>query len=468
MIETEEKLESLEVIKRNGKKVSFDGTKVAMAIKKGFDSIVGEDEERKYTSKDIQKVYQAVVKNIAKEYLPQGKVKIEEVQDLIEYYLQKYDYDDVYESFSEYRQRRANARIAFRDDKNMAKLQKSIEGLGLKTAAEEDSKRENANIDGNSAMGTMLQFGSTISRAFTETYLMKKKFAEAHDNGDIHIHDMDFEAMGTTTCMQIDLNKLFKGGFSTGHGHLREPNSIMSYGALAAIAIQSNQNDQHGGQSIPAFDYYLAPGVIKTFKKEFKQAVYELLDFTDFISFVNMDRVEKEIDKLSSIDVDISVFEPIYKDSTEVKRIFEKGYETAYKKTDRATYQSMEAFVHNLNTMHSRAGAQVPFSSINFGTDTSPEGRMVTKNFLLSIDAGLGKNETPIFPISIFKLKKLLTMRRKILTMIYLNYHVRYQQRDYSLTSHSKIHHLINLVIKVIIIRKLDIWDAEQELLVMS
>ena len=271
MVETEEKLETIEVVKRNGKKVEFDGTKVALAIKKGFDSILIEEDEKKYSEKDIQKVYQAVIKKIAKEYLPLGKIKIEEVQDLIEDMLKKYDYIDVYESFSEYRQRRAAARIAFRDDKIQAKLQKSIEGLGLKSANEEDSKRENANIDGNSAMGTMLQFGSTISRVFTETYLMKKKFAEAHDNGDIHIHDMDFEAMGTTTCMQIDLNKLFKGGFSTGHGHLREPKDIMSYSALAAIAIQSNQNDQHGGQSIPAFDYYLAPGVLKTFKKMFKQ-----------------------------------------------------------------------------------------------------------------------------------------------------------------------------------------------------
>ena len=380
--------------------------KIAMAIKKGFDSTIVDDEDEKYTSKDIQKVYQAVIKKISKEYLEVGKIKIEEIQDLIEENLKKYDYMDVYEQFVEYRQRRTAARLAFKDDKNMAKLQKSIEGLGLKTAIEEDAKRENANIDGNSAMGTMLQFGSTISKAFTETYLMKKKFSEAHDAGDIHIHDMDFQAMGTTTCMQIDLNKLFKNGFSTGHGHLRTPKDIMSYSALAAIAIQSNQNDQHGGQSIPAFDYYMAPGVLKTFKKQYKQAIYELLDFTDFINFVNMDKIEKEIDKLTSINVNIDAFESFYKESAEVKRIFEKAYETAYKKTDRQTYQAMEAFIHNLNTMHSRAGAQVPFSSINFGTDTSPEGRMVIKNYLLSVDAGLGKNETPIFPISIFKVKK--------------------------------------------------------------
>ena len=403
----EEVFSNLKVVKRNGKKVDFDTTKVALAIKKGFDGVVKTDEEEvKYDAKDVQKVYQSVIKKIVKDYKDSEKIKIEEIQDLIEETLKKFKYEDVYKSFSEYRERRAQSRLLFSDEKKMHKFLKSLEGLGLKSALEEDAKRENANIDGNSAMGTMLQYGSTVSKEFSKAYLMKKKYADAHENGDIHIHDMDFLAMGTTTCMQIDLNKLFKNGFSTGHGHLREPQSINSYSALAAIAIQSNQNDQHGGQSIPAFDYYMAPGVLKTFKKEFKQAVYELLDFTDFISFINMDKIVKEIDKLNSIEFDINVFENFYKESTEVKKIFEKAYDIALAKTDRATYQAMEAFVHNLNTMHSRAGAQVPFSSINFGTDTSPEGRMVMKNYLLSVDAGLGKNETPIFPISIFKVKE--------------------------------------------------------------
>ena len=402
----EEAINNITVIKRNGKKVDFDTTKVALAIKKGFDGAAIEEEEVKYDTKDIQKVYQSVIKKINKDYKDSEKIKIEEIQDIIEETLKKLKYEDVYKSFSEYRERRAQSRLLFSDEKKMHKFLKSLEGLGLKSALEEDAKRENANIDGNSAMGTMLQYGSTVSKEFSKAYLMKKKYADAHENGDIHIHDMDFLAMGTTTCMQIDLNKLFKNGFSTGHGHLREPQSINSYGALAAIAIQSNQNDQHGGQSIPAFDYYMAPGVLKTFKKEYKQAIYELLDFTDFISFVNMDKIAKEVDKLNSIEVDINIFDSFYKESMEVKKIFEKAYDIALAKTDRATYQAMEAFVHNLNTMHSRAGAQVPFSSINFGTDTSPEGRMVMKNYLLSVDAGLGKNETPIFPISIFKVKE--------------------------------------------------------------
>ena len=409
MAEGKHKL-AITVIKRNGKKVDFDGSKIAVAIKKGFENIVVlnevDEEKRTYTEKDVNKVYTSVLKRIEKEYADKDKIKIEEIQDLIELELQKQGYEDVYQSFAEYRERRAQSRELFFDDKRKHKFLKTIEGLGLKTANEDDTKRENANIDGDSAMGTMLQYGSTISKEFAKTYLMKKKFADAHDDGYIHIHDMDFLAMGTTTCMQIELDKLFKKGFSTGHGHLRPPKSIISYSALAAIAIQSNQNDQHGGQSIPAFDYYMAPGVLNTFKKQFKQQVYDVLDFQDMLPFVNMDKVEREVDKLNSIEFDITIFESVYKDSKLMKRNFEKAYDKALQKTNRETYQAMEAFIHNLNTMHSRAGAQVPFSSINFGTDTTPEGRMVIKNYLLATEAGLGKGETPIFPVSIFKVKE--------------------------------------------------------------
>ncbi len=411
MVGTDELLENLKVVKRNGKKVEFNGAKIAIAIKKGFDNLERVEyaelnEGNNYTEKDIQKVYQAVIKRIEKDYKNEEKIKIEDIQDIIEAELQKQGYIDVYKSFSDYRERRNQSREMFFDDKKKHKFLKTLEGLGLKSAHEDDTKRENANVDGDTAMGTMLQYGSTVSKEFAKAYLMKKKYADAHDDGDIHIHDMDFLPMGTTTCMQIDLDKLFKNGFSTGHGHLREPNDIMSYSALAAIAIQSNQNDQHGGQSIPAFDYYLAPGVLKTFKKQFKQTLADLLDYSEFGLFINFNTVVKEIDKLESIEIDLSIFDRFIKGSQELKRLFELSYNKALKKTDRITYQAMEAFVHNLNTMHSRAGAQVPFSSINFGTDTSREGRMVTENYLKAVDAGLGHSETPIFPISIFKVKE--------------------------------------------------------------
>ena len=399
-MKTDTKLESLKVIKRDGKKVPFNEEKIAIAVKKGFDSALNEN----YNPEDSNKVFNSVIDTIKEKYAGLEIIKIEDIQDLIESKLSELGYDDVLKSFSSYRKRRAESRDVFQ--KRYHKLMKIVESLSLKTALEDDNKRENGNIDGNSAMGTMLQYGSTISKEFTKAYLMKRKFADAHDSGAIHIHDMDFLPMGTTTCCQIDLLELFKDGFSTGHGFLRCPQDIMSYSALAAIAIQSNQNDQHGGQSIPAFDYFLAPGVLKTFRKQFKQTLYDYFDLMGFVNLIKWDHIVKDIDKLKSIEFDISDFEEYYKDSSEVERIFRVSYDKAMAKTNRMTYQAMEAFIHNLNTMHSRAGAQVPFSSINFGTDVSPEGRMVTKNYLLAADAGLGKGETPIFPISIFKVKE--------------------------------------------------------------
>ncbi len=403
--------ETLSVVKRNGKKVNFDEAKIAIAIKKGFDSINEDDESgddlvKKYNEKDIQKVLQHVLKSIEKEYSDKDKIKIEEIQDIVEKSLEAKGYLDVHESFAEYRERRNNSRNAFIGDKKAHKFLKTLEGLGLQSASENDAKRENANVDGDTAMGTMLQYGSTVSKEFAKAYLMKQRFSDAHDSGYIHIHDMDFLPMGTTTCNQIDLDKLFRNGFSTGHGFLREPNDIMSYSALAAIAIQANQNDQHGGQAIPAFDYYLAPGVLKTYKKQLKTVIEDLLDYSDFKEFVGITGLFKEIMSLKTIAIEYSMFSKYYKENESLKRIFKLAIQKAWAKTDKITYQAMEAFVHNLNTMHSRAGAQVPFSSINFGTDISPEGRMITKNYLLSVDSGLGHNETPIFPISIFKIKE--------------------------------------------------------------
>ena len=400
MITLDENAKMLTVIKRDGKKTSFEEEKIAIAIKKGFDSI----ENSPYTDKDITKIYEAVIKDITKNYQDKKSIKIEDIQDLIEEKLKKYEYMDVYDKFSTYRATRTKSREVFKSKEH--KFLKSIEALGMEDAKNVDAKRENANVDGDTAMGTMLQFGSTLTKEFAKSYLMKPKFADAHDKGAIHIHDMDFMPMGTTTCCQIDLNELFSGGFSTGHGHLRTPNSIMSYSALAAIAIQSNQNDQHGGQSIPAFDYYMAPGVVKTYKKELKQAIYDYLELEGFLNFIKFNKIEKEIDKITTIDYDISNLDSFAKEEERVLKIFRLASKKAIEKTDRMTYQAMESFIHNLNTMHSRAGAQVPFSSINFGTDTSSEGRMVIKNFLLATDAGLGMGETPIFPVSIFKVKE--------------------------------------------------------------
>ena len=388
------------VVKRSGQRVNFNDAKVAIAIKKGFDSVY-ED----YDEKNVNKVKEKVLDTIEKKYKDRKTIGVEDIPDIIEEELKKQIYDEVHESYKGYRERRAASREAF-VEKQQHKFVKAIESLGLKSAAEENAKRENANVDGDGPMGTMLHFGSTVSKEFAKAYLMDNKYARAHDEGAIHIHDLDFWAMGTTTCTQIDLSKLFKNGFSTGHGFLRTPNSIGSYAALAAITIQSNQNEQHGGQSIPAFDYYMAPGVLKTFKKEFKQELSELLDFEGFIDLINFDKVLEIVDKLESIEFDFELFKDYMSKSKKIDEIFRTAYENALAKTDRQTFQAMEAFIHNLNTMHSRAGAQVPFSSVNLGTDTSPEGRMVIRNYLLATEEGLGHGETPIFPISIFKVKE--------------------------------------------------------------
>lgn len=395
-------MENIRILKRDHQQDTFKGEKIAVAIKKGFDSV----ENSQYTGDDVNHVYMAVLeslkndsKNHALEINGANFISIEFIQDLIERELLRQNYMDVYESFSSYRKRRNESRSIFISKQH--KFLKAIEKLNQKEAIDEDSKRENANVDGNSPMGMMLQFGSTVSKEYAKAYLMDETFYHAHDSGRIHIHDMDFLPMGTTTCQQINLEKLFENGFSTGHGHLRKPKHIMSYAALAAIAIQSNQNDQHGGQSIPAFDYYMAPGVLHTFKRQFQQTLFDFLELFDKVDTNLIDKIyEFDSMKLSRKD-----FMKLT-DKDDILDIMEKAYDKALVLTNRQTFQSMEAFIHNLNTMHSRAGAQVPFSSINFGTDTSAEGRMVTKNYLLALEDGLGKGETPIFPISIFKVKE--------------------------------------------------------------
>lgn len=396
----------IKVIKRNGKKVPFNLVKITIGIRNAFLNTESFNKDETELDLAINEIVNNITEELTDKIFIEDTISVYELSELIEKKLQELGYLDVCATYSNYRQRRELSREIFSNDKRMHKFLKSIEELSLKDASTVDEKRENANIDGNTSMGTMLEYGSTISKEFAKSYLMKQKFSEAHDEGAIHIHDLDFEAMGTTTCNQINLERLFKGGFNTGHGYLREPSNIISYAALAAIAIQSEQNDQHGGQAVPALDYFLAPGVLKTFKKEFKKELSELLEFNDFYEFINIEKLNKKIDNLKSISFNIDDFEEFYKTNLSIKKCFDFAYKKTLKYTDKQTYQAMEAFIHNLNSMHSRAGSQVPFSSVSFGTDISPEGRMITKNFLLAEDAGLGKGETPIFPVSIFKVKE--------------------------------------------------------------
>ena len=392
------------IIKRDGRRESFDLDKIANAVFRAAQSVGGTDAAM---ARDVAEKTCALYEQLHGSQEP----TVEEIQDLVEKELIECGHAQTAKAYILYRYERT------RDREVKSNLMKIMNELTFDSAKDSDIKRENANIDGDTAMGTMLKYGSSAAKEFYEMRVLKPEHAKAHRNGDIHIHDLDFLTL-TTTCCQIDLIQLFQHGFSTGHGFLREPNDISSYSALACIAIQSNQNDQHGGQSVPNFDYAMAGGVKKTYRKRYLQNVARALELLTDIeepqAFVksyaaaiqqetglipclanNNGYQEAEAQKLS---------ERLTADQIATIQAFAK--KNAYRETNRATYQAMEALIHNLNTMNSRAGAQTPFSSINYGTDTTPEGRMVIENVLLAEEAGVGNGETPIFPIHIFKVKE--------------------------------------------------------------
>ncbi|NLL03677.1 MAG: anaerobic ribonucleoside triphosphate reductase [Clostridiales bacterium] len=393
------------IVKRDGREVNFSIDKIANAVYMAAQATGGKDYA---VSLDIAN---QVVDYIESQGIE--KPSVEEIQDAVEKILIENGHARTAKVYILYRSERSKVR-----DMN-TRLMKIYEGLTFVDAKENDIKRENANIDGDTSMGTMLKYGSEGAKQFNELYVLKPEHTKAHQDGDIHIHDLDFLTL-TTTCCQIDIVKLFKDGFSTGHGFLREPNDIASYSALACIAIQSNQNDQHGGQSIPNFDFGMAAGVAKTYRKIYvsnlSKALELICNFDDALEATKNLCLEVEavhgVSPVLSNDNGYQEFEADllinkYKFSkNDARKAQEFAVKKAIKETDRATYQAMEALVHNLNTMHSRAGAQIPFSSINYGTDTSPEGRLVTKNVLLATEAGLGNGETPVFPIHIFRVKE--------------------------------------------------------------
>ncbi|MCQ2751591.1 MAG: anaerobic ribonucleoside triphosphate reductase [Coriobacteriales bacterium] len=395
-----------EIVKRDGRKVEFDAQKIVNAIDKAFIASGAMQDES--VSKQIADQVVEKIENGAIEGIP----TVESIQDLVEDTLIENGFKQTSKAYIIYRNERNRER-----DKN-TRLMQTLNEITFSKAHDSDVMRENANIDADTAMGTMLKYGSESAKAFYEMYVLNPKHAQAHKEGDIHIHDLDFYTL-TTTCCQIDIIKLFKGGFSTGHGVLREPNDISSYAALCCIAIQSNQNDQHGGQSIDNFDYGMAKGVEKTFRHNYANSlctafelVCEIFDEDEIRACVA--RAEEACGFFAKISTDPSYFaaeaqefkDAFYLADDVIEKIQTYAHKAALKATERTTFQAMEAFIHNLNTMHSRAGAQTPFSSINYGMDTSPEGRMVMKNLLLATEDGLGGGETPIFPIQIFRVKE--------------------------------------------------------------
>lgn len=395
------------IVKRDGRKVSFNEDKISNAIRKALISAHPDDKSTSQYEEDlVEKLTRRVVSDIEKQNLEEPSV--ENTQDIIEKVLIQEGMASEAKNFILYRQNRTNVRNYNTD------LTKIYRDLTSKSTADMDLKRENANIDANAPMGLMLRFGSEGSKDYVRRYVLRPEHSIAHSRGDIHIHDLDFYML-TINCCQIGLKDLFKRGFSTGHGFLREPQSIQSATALCCIAIQSNQNDMHGGQSIPLFEYDLAPYVAISYSKhlckviciclrndeadvsEIKEYCKELYDkydtcLSDEVQALIKAKVLEVLKKYDTYELDVT---------KNVDYIMSE----AIKLTERETYQAMEALIHNLNSMQSRAGAQVPFSSINYGTGTQPEHRMIMKNVLLATDAGLGGGETPIFPVQIFKVK---------------------------------------------------------------
>ena len=395
----------ISIKKRDGRVVPFDPSKIEHAIAHCF---MGSGSQK--SDETAQELTALVVSQLENDENIPSVPSVEQVQDVVERVLIEKGFVRSAKAYILYRAERSRVR------EMNTRLMKVFEDIASKDAVDSDIKRENANINGDTAMGSMLKFGSEGAKQFYEMYVLDPRFSAAHHDGDIHIHDLDFYTL-TTTCCQIDLLDLFHGGFSTGHGVLREPNDIYSYSALACIAIQANQNDQHGGQSIVYFDYGMAPGVKNTYRKRFRDNLDRALELLGGVED-SADKARAIVDELSeqislapNAEVDSLVAEKVKEllpgaAEDELNKIVSFVREHAEKETDKATYQAMEALIHNLNTMNSRAGAQVPFSSINYGMDTSPEGRMVMRNVMLATEAGLGNGETPIFPIQIFRVKE--------------------------------------------------------------
>ncbi len=330
------------VLKRDGREQPFDPSKITHAINKAF-SAVGEKDHALALSLTYHVIHKFVKEGTDTPTVP-------DIQREVENTLMEMGLYEVARAYVIYRNDRDRIRDA--NTKLMKELLKVLE----------TRDQENANVNGDAPMGKMLKGGSEAMKEVYLNHFCKEEHAKAHREGYIHIHDADFAAIGTTTCLQIPLDRLLKEGFNTGHGWTTSPKSIESAASLSCIIFQSNQNDQHGGQSYAAFDASLAPYVKITF-----------------------DKVKQDL-----------------KDLGVTERVDAKAWD----QVRRRTYQAMQAFVFNLNTMHSRAGAQVPFTSVNFGLDTSEEGRLVTEMLLKVYKKGLGKGETPIFPNLIFTLAK--------------------------------------------------------------
>ena len=380
------------IIKRDGKREDFSISKIKNAISKAFSASGIQDE---------QQLVADITMNVISQFST-PTITVEEIQDLVEKSLMKVR-PEVAKKYIIYREWRNTER----DKKTQMKQVMD----GIVAIDKNDVNLSNANMSSHTPAGQMMTFASEVTKDYTYKYLLPKRFAEAHQLGDIHIHDLDYYPTKTTTCIQYDMDDLFERGFRTKNGSIRTPQSIQSYATLATIIFQTNQNEQHGGQAIPAFDFFMAKGVAKSFRKHLASFInfYVAMEngnqadeksirtlIKEYLPSIKSTEAERETLRIALVALQIII------DKEHLARIVEK----AYQQTRKDTHQAMEGFIHNLNTMHSRGGNQVVFSSINYGTDTSPEGRMVIEELLKATIEGLGtRGEVPVFPIQIFKVK---------------------------------------------------------------
>jgi len=388
------------VKKRDGKIVEYDAHKNFNAVR----SANVDSKDKKMSIKEISEIVYKIEDRLKDITTP----SVERIQDVTEDVLMKCGRGLTAKSYILYRSEHAKIRESQKD------LMDKFYDLTFKSSEELESKRDNANINTDSPMGTMLKYGTESSNYFSDNYMLPKEFSAAHKEAFIHIHDKDFEFL-TFNCLQMDIIKLLAGGFNTGHGYIREPQTIRSYASLACIALQSSQNDMFGGQSIFNWEYGMAIGVRKTFKKIFcKRASFAVKlmksrkESATFVKYLRKLMANDEFTpSFENVNGLIQLKQRVAVDfeSEEYSKILDVVFEETSADTENETHQAMESVIHNLNSMHSRAGSQVPFTSLNFGTDTSPEGRLVVKHTLLAEDEGLGNGETPIFPITVFKLK---------------------------------------------------------------
>lgn len=371
----------IKIRKRDGKIENFMQDKIVQAILKAYHTV---DDKVEYS--DVLPMAKHVESTLSGDI-----VDVEMIQDQVEKELMK-EHPEVAKHYILYRNWRTNER-------EKAKKTKMIMD-GIVNVEVNDVNHENANMATETPAGQMMTFASTLTKEYAERYLLNSEHLLMHKQGDIHIHDLDYYPTKTLTCVQYDLATLFKNGFPTKHGWLREPQSIQSYATLATIVFQMNQNEQHGGQAIPAFDFFMAPGVYKTFIKKLVEYVSLTLFETSKEEMITLFPTYKS----SAAEIDWSSIKLAVNYEDDV--LFQKIYQKAVEATKKETLQAMEAFIHNLNTMHSRGGNQVVFSSINYGTDTSDAGRLIIYSILEATKAGLGKGETPVFPIQVFKVKE--------------------------------------------------------------